>query len=121
MPTNAVSLQTISAGDHFFPSTNGVNVAAGVHDLSVQLQGAGDWQSGAAGRVITLTLQKSTNGGTTWFDGPSGSDTSPHMGKAGALPTILVAGSSPADGAFAARIKANFSAPVTTGFLLTYG
>lgn len=117
MPTQTVPLQTFAAGQQTFGP---INVSAGQHDLSIQLNGAGDWQSGAAGRTITLALQRSFDGGTTWLDYAGASLASPQMGKAGALPTILVAGSSAADGAFKARILATFSASIQTGFLITF-
>jgi hypothetical protein len=121
MATQNIPSQTWTAGDHIYGP---ISVSAGQHDLSVQMAGVNDWQSGTPGRVILVNLQRSLDGGATWLDyasnAPDG-QVSPNMGKAGALPTLIVAGSSPDSPAAQFRLIVNFSAPVQCGWTITFG
>jgi hypothetical protein len=87
-----INTRTFQDGVPFVTPT--VTKPAGATDVLVQLAAhtTTDWVTGAAGRTLSVLIQKSLDGGVNWGSDILGTLTSPQMGHGGALPTIATMG-----------------------------
>lgn len=80
--------QTYPVGATLIPQT--FTKPAGATLVSAQLKTPTDWVTGAAGRTLDVSVEKSFDAGGTWRPSGGGSDVSPHLAKDGSsLPTIV--------------------------------
>ena len=107
-----IASQLWAAGSHpFGPFVK----PSGAKEISVQLTTPTDWQSGPAGRTVTVTVTKSNGQAVTGGCGPS-----PQLAKDGvSLPTPVVMDvQNDADGTTYSGVVA-LSGDVTAGLLVT--
>jgi hypothetical protein len=88
-----VNTRTFQDGVPFVTPT--VSKPAGATDVLVQLAAhtTTDWVTGAAGRTLSVLIQKSIDGGANWGSDILGTLKSPQLGKDNvSLPTIATMG-----------------------------